>query len=440
MVYSYKDVLAHPRYNELSEEDKRLAQQYPDAGMSILSRKDQYASATTAEGRAAANQGANDVRQSYGGYTGGASGSNFNLSPISPASYNDQYKAGIDALLGDMQKKTQQLQNFRYDPLSDPQYQAYRKEYLREGKRAVQDTMGSYAGMTGGVPSTAAVTAAGQMGSYYNAQLTDKIPELYQNAYNRALQEIQQQGNTAQLMMDQSNTGYNRLLDEISHQRQVRNEESQARQEQFNRAQVAAQYGDYSQLEDYGINTQMAKAIQAANFGDYTQLKALGIDTGNAEFDAQMARAVQAAQYGDYSMLKALGVDTSSAEFEKDFTIAQIAAAYGDSSLMRSLLNSRGASLTATSTGSGSGSSGKSSGGSSGGSSGSTTSSSAGTTTDAIAAARARNAGSGLTTDNYANAYGGLSEADIDAINQYNAQNHGYSSFDEYAKALLGRR
>ena len=400
MAYTYKDVLAAPRYSELSDADKRLAEQYPDAGMAILSAKDAWNNATTPEGRAEANRKAENVRQSYGGYTGGTSGSYFNLSPLSPASYNDQYKTGIDAILGDMQAKTKQLQNFQYNPLSDPQYQAYRKEYLREGKRAVNDTMGSYAAMTGGVPSTAAVTAAGQMGSYYNSQLTDKIPELYQNAYNRAMQEIQMQGQQAQLLMQQSDTGYNRLLDEISNQRQLRQEESQARQEQFNRAQVAAQYGDYSGLEGYGINTQMAQAIQAAN-------------------------------YGDYSMLKALGVDTSNAEFEKEFTLAQIAAAYGDMSLMQKLLSGKGVSLTATSTEK-------------------TGNPSTNpiqppdtqlkTTAQIVAEARERNAGSGLTTDNYANAYGGLSEADIDAINQYNAQNHGYSSFDEYAKALLGRR
>lgn len=407
MAYTYKDVLAAPRYKEMSDADKRLAEQYPDAGMAILSAKDAYGNASTPEGRAEANRKAEAVRQSYGGYTGGANGGYFNLSPISPRSYNDQYREGIDAILGDMQQKQKQLQNFRYDPNRDPAYQAYRKEYLREGNRAIQDTMGTYAAMTGGVPSSYAVTAAGQMGSYYNSQLTDKIPELYRDAYNRAMDEIQMQGNTAKLMMQQSDTGYNRLLDEISNQRMVRDEESQARQEDFNRAQVAAQYGDYSQLEGYGINTQMAKALQAANFGDY-------------------------------SMLQALGVDTSNAEFEKQLSIAQIAAAYGDFSLLKDLMAGRGANILA----------GAPAGSGSGGGNYSynptptynptPSAATGGLSAETIEKARERQAG-GTTVTNQAPVYplsgnypatSGISEDDLDAILTYNAQNNGKSGFN----------
>lgn len=72
---------------------------------------------------------------------------------------------------------------FEYDPAVDPLYQNYKKQYTREGQRAMQDTMGQYAAMTGGLPSTAAMTAASQANDYYMAQMADKIPELYQLAY-----------------------------------------------------------------------------------------------------------------------------------------------------------------------------------------------------------------------------------------------------------------
>lgn len=78
-----------------------------------------------------------------------------------------------------------------YDPNTDPVFQAYQKQYRREGQRATEDTLGRYAAMTGGMPSTAAVTAASQAGDYYASQLSDKIPQLYQDAYNRYLQEYQ---------------------------------------------------------------------------------------------------------------------------------------------------------------------------------------------------------------------------------------------------------
>ena len=72
---------------------------------------------------------------------------------------------------------------FSYDAASDPAYQAYKKQYAREGARSAENTLGQYAAMTGGVPSTAAVTAAQQAGDYYAAQMSDKLPELYDLAY-----------------------------------------------------------------------------------------------------------------------------------------------------------------------------------------------------------------------------------------------------------------
>ena len=47
------------------------------------------------------------------------------------------------------------------------------------------DTLGTVAAATGGIPSSYAVTAAQQAGDYYNAQMTDKIPELEQYAYQK---------------------------------------------------------------------------------------------------------------------------------------------------------------------------------------------------------------------------------------------------------------
>jgi hypothetical protein len=87
----------------------------------------------------------------------------------------------------------QQLQQakFEYNPETDPSYQAYRKEALREADRQTRDVLGGYAGMTGGVPSTAAVTAAQQAGNYQRSRLTDKLPELYQQAYGRFSDEQQ---------------------------------------------------------------------------------------------------------------------------------------------------------------------------------------------------------------------------------------------------------
>lgn len=88
---------------------------------------------------------------------------------------------------------------FTYDPETDPSMQAYRKAYLREADRGVRDVMGTYAGMTQGVPSSAAITAASQAGDYYRAQLTDKQPEMEAQAYSRWLNGQQQELSKLQL-------------------------------------------------------------------------------------------------------------------------------------------------------------------------------------------------------------------------------------------------
>ena len=72
---------------QFSDADLKLAQQNPDAGMSILKYKQDYASATTDEVRALANMGAEGIRSSYGGYTGGGNGGQYYLTGLSPKDY-----------------------------------------------------------------------------------------------------------------------------------------------------------------------------------------------------------------------------------------------------------------------------------------------------------------------------------------------------------------
>lgn len=60
---------------------------------------------------------------------------------------------------------------------------AYKKAYLREADRTMQDTLGQYATMTGGIPSTQAVAAASQAADYYKSQLGERLTDLdLQNA------------------------------------------------------------------------------------------------------------------------------------------------------------------------------------------------------------------------------------------------------------------
>ena len=104
-----------------------------------------------------------------------------------------------------------------WDANSDQAMQAYRKQYLREADRSAEDVLGQYAQNTGGIAGSAAIAAATQAGDYYKSQLADKIPELYENAYARHLNEVAQQQNMAELLMNAESQQQNQYYDRINY-------------------------------------------------------------------------------------------------------------------------------------------------------------------------------------------------------------------------------
>lgn len=122
---------------------------------------------------------------------------------------------------------------FSYDVENDPVYSAYRKQYLREGDRAMADTLAKLSAGTGGRPSSYAVMAAQQAGNYYNSQLTDVIPTLYENAYQRYLKGLDQQKNALNILaadreaaLSQHQNNYGILLENLEHLQQLQAEQT----------------------------------------------------------------------------------------------------------------------------------------------------------------------------------------------------------------------
>lgn len=183
---------------EFSQEDLAMAQKYPEFGLSILSLKKDYHGSETPEGRLLANQAANELRKSYGNYSGGADGGSF----VSGGKIPGQIDTVLDQIAGygEFQKPyAQQEQDlldavlnreeFSWSKEEDPLWPVYKKEYLREGDRATADALGQVSAATGGRPSSYAVGAATQAGDYYATKLNDVIPQLYQAAYQKYLDE-----------------------------------------------------------------------------------------------------------------------------------------------------------------------------------------------------------------------------------------------------------
>lgn len=71
---------------------------------------------------------------------------------------------------------------FSYDPGADPLWQSTKELYRREGRRAMEDTLGRAAALSGGYASSYAQTLGGQA---YDEKLT-RLAELLPDYYDRA--------------------------------------------------------------------------------------------------------------------------------------------------------------------------------------------------------------------------------------------------------------
>lgn len=166
-------------------------------------------------------------------------------------------------------------------------WNAYAKQYRREGDRAAADVLGQYAGLNGGALPSYAQSAASQQRNYYAAQLADRVPEIYD-----ALRS-ERAGRLSAL--------------------------ASAKEQALAEAETAAKYKDTSKLSALGIDVSryladeeysraMDEALAAAQLGDYTKFDALtGAQTGAAQRDAQRRAAAEAAMsVGDAALFDEL--------------------------------------------------------------------------------------------------------------------------------------
>lgn len=97
---------------------------------------------------------------------------------------------------------------FTYDAATDPLYQSYKDQYVHQGKRAMEDTMGQAAGLTGGYGSTYSQGVGNQAYNEYLTKLSAQIPVLAQQAraaYDAEGQRIMDRYNLA---LNEANTAY----------------------------------------------------------------------------------------------------------------------------------------------------------------------------------------------------------------------------------------
>ena len=298
MAYTYDDFVKAANQSGLmgqfSQDDLNLAQKHPEFGLSVLSLKKDYNNATTAEQRLLANQAANELRKSYGNYSGGADGGSFRLesklnrrsddlldqlgsfgsfsygeAPTYENTFAQQQKDLLDRILN--------REDFSWSKETDPQWSSYKKSYLREGDRATANALAKASAASGGRPSSYAVNAATQAGDYYATKLNDVIPTLYQQAYERYLDEYNMKLKDLNAINQQEQMDYAKYLDRLG---------------QFNtdRGFAYQNYADdYDRLRSQLADVQGQDQIDYARYLDETSRQQTAQDSIRSQVDAILA-------------------------------------------------------------------------------------------------------------------------------------------------------
>lgn len=160
-----------------------------------------------------------------------------NIIDNKPGSYQSKYTDQLSGLYDRIMNR----EKFRYDLNGDMLYRQYADQYTRQGQMAMQDTMGQAAALTGGYGNSYAQTAGQQVFQGYLQALNDKVPELYNAAYNRYAQEGADLQNQYALAQSAEQLDYGRYQDAVN---QWQNERAYA-QDAYNTA-YSQDYTDYT--------------------------------------------------------------------------------------------------------------------------------------------------------------------------------------------------
>lgn len=129
-----------------------------------------------------------------------------------PGDYQSQYGDQIQAMIDQMLNRDK----FSYDFAADPLYRQYAEKYQQQGKRAMRDSMGEAAALTGGYGNSYAQTVGQQTYQGYLENLNDVIPGLRDAAYQAYLNEGDAMRQNLQTLQTQDAADYGRYRDSVS--------------------------------------------------------------------------------------------------------------------------------------------------------------------------------------------------------------------------------
>lgn len=129
-----------------------------------------------------------------------------------PGAYASKYNDQLESILGQIQNR----EPFKYDAAADPLYNIYKDLYIQNGRRAMMDTIGNAAALTGGYGNSYAQSAGQQMYNQYMEALNARVPELQQQAYQRYSDEGDRMVQSWQMYNTLENQNFNQYQTALS--------------------------------------------------------------------------------------------------------------------------------------------------------------------------------------------------------------------------------
>lgn len=132
-----------------------------------------------------------------------------------PDEYSSKYTEQIDTILDGILNRKE----FSYgaeDLMNDSLYQMYKQNYMAQGNKAMRDTMGNAASLTGGYGSTYSQAAGQQAYDEYLSNLNNLALEFADRAYDRYQDENADRYNQLSAVQGLDNTDYSRYRDTVS--------------------------------------------------------------------------------------------------------------------------------------------------------------------------------------------------------------------------------
>lgn len=185
--------------------------------------------------------------------------------------YDKKYDANIEDALNHLVNRKE----FNYDPEKDVVYKAYEKQYNRQAEEAfrkmLNDNNTSVTGASGAVLSQAMAARDAE-----KDKLTDVIPSLYQDAYNRYMGETDRLRNNLNDVMSAENDYYNKTYqsnrdsigDSVNAGAAERNKQLTENEARWSEMRNAIDMGYYPQEKLEGLKSMMLQNQQSAfNYG-----------------------------------------------------------------------------------------------------------------------------------------------------------------------------